>query len=154
MFISNDMFWKQAKELTDEQVEELYDKMFKGFDGEDFDRTKLSRSKQLEKIRSALTYNENPDGLFNQVLNKGNFDKGTILQLLFRSPFVSALAGKTIRKVFINSNLSGSDAIMLNPGAAAAVDADYDGDQGGIRGGWHYSDEAKKLLNLTAQSEE
>ena len=154
MFISNDMFWKQAKELTDKQVGELYDKMFKGFSGDDFDRTKLSRSKQLEKIRSALTYNENPDSLFNQVLNKGNFDEGTILQLLFRSPFVSALAGKTIRKVFINSNLSGSDAVMLNPGAAAAIDADYDGDQGGIRGGWHYTDEAKKLLNLTAKSEE
>ena len=128
MFISNDMFWKQAKELTDKQVGELYDKMFKGFSGDDFDRTKLSRSKQLEKIRSALTYNENPDSLFNQVLNKGNFDEGTILQLLFRSPFVSALAGKTTRKVFINSNLSGSDAVMLNPGAAAAIDADYDGD--------------------------
>lgn len=154
MFISNDMFWKQAKELTDKQVGELYDKMFKGFSGDDFDRTKLSRSKQLEKIRSALTYNENPDSLFNQVLNKGNFDEGTILQLLFRSPFVSALAGKTTRKVFINSNLSGSDAVMLNPGAAAAIDADYDGDQGGIRSGWHYSDEAKKLLNLTAKSEE
>lgn len=154
MFISNDMFWKQAKELTDKQVGELYDKMFKGFSGDDFDRTKLSRSKQLEKIRSALTYNENPDSLFNQVLNKGNFDEGTILQLLFRSPFVSALAGKTIRKVFINSNLSGSDAVMLNPGAAAAIDADYDGDQGGIREGWHYTDEAKKLLNLTAKSEE
>ena len=128
MFISNDMFWKQVKELTDKQVGELYDKMFKGFSGDDFDRTKLSRSKQLEKIRSALTYNENPDSLFNQVLNKGNFDEGTILQLLFRSPFVSALAGKTTRKVFINSNLSGSDAVMLNPGAAAAIDADYDGD--------------------------
>ena len=50
MFISNDMFWKQAKELTDKQVGELYDKMFKGFSGDDFDRTKLSRSKQLEKI--------------------------------------------------------------------------------------------------------
>lgn len=154
MFISNDMFWKQTKELTDKQVGELYDKMFKGFSGDDFDRTKLSRSKQLEKIRSALTYNENPDSLFNQVLNKGNFDEGTILQLLFRSPFVSALAGKTIRKVFINSDLSGSDAVMLNPGAAAAIDADYDGDQGGIREGWHYTDEAKKLLNLTAKSEE
>lgn len=43
---------------------------------------------------------------------------------------------------------------MLNPGAAAAIDADYDGDQGGIREGWHYTDEAKKLLNLTAKSEE
>lgn len=79
MFISNDTFWKQAKELTDEQVGKLYDKMFEGFDGDDFDRTKLPRSKQLEKIRSALTYNENPDSLFNQVLNKGNFDEGTIL---------------------------------------------------------------------------
>lgn len=79
MFISNDMFWKQAKEYTDDQVKELYDKTFKGFDGDEFDRTKLSRSKQLEKIRSALTYNENPNSLFSQVLNKGNFDDGTIL---------------------------------------------------------------------------
>lgn len=154
MFISNDMFWKQIKELTNEQIDELYDKIFEGFDGDNFDRTNWSRSKKLKKIRSALTYNENPDSLFNQVLNKGNFDEGTILQLLFRSPFVSALAGKTIRKVFINSDLSGSDAVMLNPGAAAAIDADYDGDQGGIREGWHYTDEAKELLNLTAKSEE
>ena len=154
MFISNDMFWKQIKELTNEQIDELYDKIFEGFDGDNFDRTNWSRSKKLKKIRSALTYNENPDSLFNQVLNKGNFDEGTILQLLFRSPFVSALAGKTIRKVFINSDLSGSDAVMLNPGSAAAIDADYDGDQGGIREGWHYTDEAKELLNLTAKSEE
>lgn len=154
MFISNGMFWKQAKELTEGQVDELYDKIFKDFNGDDFDRTGWSISKKLEKIRSALTYNENPNSLFGQALNKGNFDDGTFLQLLFRSPFVSALAGKTIRKVFINSNLSGSDAVMLNPGAAAAVDADYDGDQGGIRGGWHYSPEAKELLNLTAKSEE
>lgn len=128
MFISNGMFWKQAKELTDDQIDELYDKIFKDFDGKDFDRTGWSRSKKLEKIRSALTYNENPNSLFGQALNKGNFDDGTFLQLLFRSPFVSALAGKTTRKVFINSNLSGSDAVMLNPGAAAAIDADYDGD--------------------------
>lgn len=154
MFISNDMFWEQTKELTNDQIDELYDKIFEGFDGDDFDREGWSRSKKLKKIRSALTYNENPDSLFNKALNKGNFDEGTILQLLFRSPFVSALAGKTIRKVFINSDLSGSDAVMLNPGAAAAIDADYDGDQGGIRSGWHYSDKAKELLNLTAEAEE
>ena len=31
MFISNGMFWKQAKELTDDQIDELYDKIFRIF---------------------------------------------------------------------------------------------------------------------------
>lgn len=156
MFISKEKFQEQSKELTDDQVAELYDKIFKGFDGDEFDRIKLSRNrkKQLKKISSALTYNENPDSLFNRVLNKGNFDDGTFQELISRPPFVSALAGKTIRKVFINNNLSGSDAVMINPGTAAGIDADYDGDQGGVKSGFGYSKEAKKLLNITAKAEE
>lgn len=152
-FIDRDILKKSLKETKRRELLELYKKFYGGTEFITKDFKSMTDDNLRNAIETAVTYNENEDSIFRKLLEAGNLDEG-IKALASRFPFSNGLDLKTIRKVFVDPNLSGSRALKLGFGIGNAFNADFDGDVAQMLLGTDFTKTENAVATVVAKAEE
>lgn len=157
-FISKSMFDKSTEKATKQELLELYENFYGGVDGLYDSEIKKAKKGDIKKaIEKAITYNEDKDSVFMQLLEAGKLENG-LRSFASRFPFSSGLDIKNVRKVFIDSGLNvggeKSNAMRLGLGLANSFNADFDGDVAEILLGTRFTKTEKAAAEIVGKSEE
>lgn len=155
-FITESMFDESAKKASKKELLELYNQFYKGTSLEE-DMSKASKTKLIKAIKEAVTYSDDANSVFGQLLNAGRLESG-LQGLASRFPFSNGLDVKSVRKVFIDPRLNvdgeKSNAMELGFGLAKMFNADFDGDVAEMLLGTKFTKTEKAAVEAVGKSEE
>lgn len=155
-FITESMFDESAKKADKKELLELYNQFYKGTSLEE-DMSKASKTKLIKAIKEAVTYSDDVNSVFGQLLNAGKLESG-LQGLASRFPFSNGLDVKSVRKVFIDPRLNvdgeKSNAMRLGFGLAKMFNADFDGDVAEMLLGTKFTKTEKAAVEAVGKSEE
>lgn len=155
-FITESMFDESVKKADKKELLELYDQFYKGTTLEE-DMSKASKTKLIKAIKEAVTYNNDVNSVFGQLLNAGRLESG-LQGLASRFPFSNGLDVKSVRKVFIDPTLNvdgeKSNTMRLGFGLSKMFNADFDGDVAEMLLGTKFTKTEKAAVEAVGKSEE
>ena len=156
VFITESMFNESAKKASKKELLELYNQFYKGTSLEE-DMSEASKTKLIKAIKEAITYSDDANSVFGQLLNAGRLESG-LQGLVSRFPFSNGLDVKSVRKVFIDPRLNvdgeKSNAMELGFGLAKMFNADFDGDVAEMLLGTKFTKTEKAAVEAVGKSEE
>ena len=155
-FITESMFDESAKKADKKELLELYNQFYKGTSLEK-DMSTASKTKLIKAIKEAVTYSDDANSVFGQLLNAGKLESG-LQGLASRFPFSNGLDVKSVRKVFIDPRLNvdgeKSNAMRLGFGLSKMFNADFDGDVAEMLLGTKFTKTEKAAVEAVGKSEE
>ena len=155
-FITESMFNESVKKADKKELLELYNQFYKGTSLEE-DMSKASKTKLIKAIKEAVTYSDDANSIFGQLLSAGKLESG-LQGLASRFPFSNGLDVKSIRKVFIDPRLNvdgeKSNAMRLGFGLSKMFNADFDGDVAEMLLGTKFTKTEKAAVEAVGKSEE
>lgn len=155
-FITESMFDESAKKADKKELLELYNQFYKGTSLEE-DMSKASKTKLIKAIKEAVTYSDDANSIFGQLLSAGKLESG-LQGLASRFPFSNGLDVKSVRKVFIDPRLNvdgeKSNAMRLGFGLSKMFNADFDGDVAEMLLGTKFTKTEKAAVEAVGKSEE
>lgn len=156
VFITESMFNESAKKASKKELLELYNQFYKGTSLEE-DMSEASKTKLIKAIKEAVTYSDDVNSVFGQLLNAGKLESG-LQGLASRFPFSNGLDVKSVRKVFIDPRLNvdgeKSNAMRLGFGLSKMFNADFDGDVAEMLLGTKFTKTEKAAVEAVGKSEE
>ena len=154
VFITESMFNESAKKASKKELLELYNQFYKGTSLEE-DMSEASKTKLIKAIKEAITYSDDANSVFGQLLNAGRLESG-LQGLASRFPFSNGLDVKSVRKVFIDPRLNvdgeKSNAMELGFGLAKMFNADFDGDVAEMLLGTKFTKTEKAAVEAVGKS--
>lgn len=155
-FITESMFDESAKKADKKELLELYNQFYKGTSLEK-DMSTASKTKLIKAIKEAVTYSDDANSVFGQLLNAGKLESG-LQGLASRFPFSNGLDVKSVRKVFIDPRLNvdgeKSNTMRLGFGLSKMFNADFDGDVAEMLLGTKFTKTEKAAVEAVGKSEE
>ena len=155
-FITESMFNESVKKADKKELLELYNQFYKGTSLEE-DMSKASKTKLIKAIKEAVTYSDDANSIFGQLLSAGKLESG-LQGLASRFPFSNGLDVKSVRKVFIDPRLNvdgeKSNAMRLGFGLSKMFNADFDGDIAEMLLGTKFTKTEKAAVEAVGKSEE
>lgn len=155
-FITESMFNESAKKADKKELLELYNQFYKGTSLEE-DMSEASKTKLIKAIKEAVTYSDDVNSVFGQLLNAGKLESG-LQGLASRFPFSNGLDVKSVRKVFIDPRLNvdgeKSNTMRLGFGLSKMFNADFDGDVAEMLLGTKFTKTEKAAVKAVGKSEE
>nr|DAF84976.1 MAG TPA: hypothetical protein [Siphoviridae sp. ctEw721] len=155
-FITESMFDESVKKADKKELLELYNQFYKGTSLEK-DMSTASKTKLIKAIKEAVTYSDDVNSVFGQLLNAGKLESG-LQGLASRFPFSNGLDVKSVRKVFIDPKLNvdgeKSNAMRLGFGLSKMFNADFDGDVAEMLLGTKFTKTEKAAVEAVGKSEE
>lgn len=155
-FITESMFDESVKKADKKELLELYNQFYKGTSLEE-DMSKASKLELIKAIKEAITYSDDANSIFGQLLNAGKLESG-LQGLASRFPFSNGLDVKSVRKVFIDPRLNvdgeKSNAMKLGFGLSKMFNADFDGDVAEMLLGTKFTKTEKAAVEAVGKSEE